>query len=217
MKLISDIRIYNFSDSERHIELDFRSSSRAAHRVAMKLRELKFSLGEFDHLYINFTTRAAKGTVTLIDTVDQYHPWYRYCDVGVSMDEYEHLESAEFIFAQIENVLLSQFCPDAHAEEIIRESIAEAKKGPKMLVACKQKKSAKYTATIYLRLLDNGYYLPLLQVVDTNGNEVLRRDLPEVFELGFLGEIQLNSKRITIKPRKNAFTKDLTPITFELI
>lgn len=74
MKLIADIRIYNVSDSEKHIELDFRSSSRAAHRVAMKLREFKFSLGEFDHLYINFTTHAAKGTVTLIDTVDQYHP-----------------------------------------------------------------------------------------------------------------------------------------------
>ena len=216
VKLIADIRIYNFSDSEKHIELDFRSSSRAVHRVAMKLRELKFSLGEFDHLYINFTTCAAKGSVALIDTVDQYHPWYRYCDVGVSMDEYERLESPEFIFEQIENVLLSLFCPDMQTEEIIRESIAEAKKGPEMQVACKQKKSAKYTATICLRLLDNGYYLPLLQVVDTNGNEVLCRDLPEVFDLGFLGEIQLNSKRITIKPRKNAFTKDLTPITVEL-
>lgn len=58
--------------------------------------------------------------------------------------------------------------------------------------------------------------LPLLQVMDTNGKKVLFRDLPEIFDLSFLGEIQLSSKRIIIKPRKNAFTKDLTPITFEL-
>lgn len=44
MKLIADIRIYNVSDSEKHIELDFRSSSRAAHRVAMNFASSSFRL-----------------------------------------------------------------------------------------------------------------------------------------------------------------------------
>jgi len=42
----------------------------------MKLRESEFSLGEFDHLYINFTTCDMVDELNLSDEVDRYHPWY---------------------------------------------------------------------------------------------------------------------------------------------
>lgn len=80
----------------------------------------------------------------------------------------------------------------------------------------KEKKAAKGTATVLLRLLDNGKYFPLLYVADASGNEIFRADLSETLDLNTIGEIQLSGKKVTIKPRKNAFTKDLQPISFAI-
>ena len=75
----------------------------------------------------------------------------------------------------------------------------------------KEKKSAKATATIFLRLLDSGKYYPLLRVTDLDGQDLLCKDLPETIDLNIIGEIQLSTKKVTIKPRKNAFTMNLKP------
>ena len=80
----------------------------------------------------------------------------------------------------------------------------------------KEKKTEKAKATIYLRLLDSGKYLPLLCVVDSDNNEILSEDLPETIDLNSLGEIQLSGKKVTVKPRKNALASALKPISFEL-
>ena len=80
----------------------------------------------------------------------------------------------------------------------------------------KEKKTVKGAATIYLRLLDNAHYRPLLCVTNLAGEEVLRENLPETIDLYILGEIQLSGKKVTVKPRKNAFTEHLKPISFEI-
>lgn len=65
------------------------------HRIAMKLRENGFSLGGFDHLYINLTTRAAGDPAPAKRAPDRYHPWYRFYDVPVSQEFYDALETPE--------------------------------------------------------------------------------------------------------------------------
>ena len=85
-----------------------------------------------------------------------------------------------------------------------------------MLMHFKEKKSAKGIATIYLRLLDTRKYLPLLSVTDLEGNEIFNANLPETIDLNIIGEIQLSSKKVTVKPRKNVFAKGLEPISFEI-
>jgi len=40
-------------------------------------------------------------------------------------------------------------------------------------------------------------------------------DLPEAVMLDYLGELQVSTKRVTIKPRKNAFTEQNEPLFFE--
>ena len=102
------------------------------------------------------------------------------------------------------------------AEDVIQDAITEAQKGSEMQMFFKEKKSAKATATIFLRLLDSGKYFPLLRVTDLDGQDLLCKDLPETFDLNIIGEIQLSTKKVTIKPRKNAFTMNLKPISFEL-
>lgn len=219
MKTISDIRLYKSSDTVQLTGFENAPLNLAAHRAAMKLREQNFSLGDFDHLYLNFTACRPARTVELIDKVDRYHPWYRYCDVGVSVSELESLEKSdrpELILERIKTVLLSLFCADGSDAETVEKSITEAKKGAAMLMRFKEKKSAKLTAVIYLRLLDSGYYRPLLRVSDHEDNEVFSADLPETLDLSIIGEIQLSSKKVTVKPRKNVFTEGLKPISFDL-
>ncbi|MBQ7089651.1 MAG: hypothetical protein IJN82_00875 [Clostridia bacterium] len=212
MKIISDIRLYKSTELNTHTDIGNKEINIAVKRVVMKLREYNFSLGEFDHLYLNFTICKPKGTFELIDEVDSYHPWYRYCNIGVTQSEYENL-TIQLVYEKISLVFVNLF---NIAEDVIQDAITEAQKGSEMQMFFKEKKSAKATATIFLRLLDSGKYFPLLRVTDLDGQDLLCKDLPETFDLNSIGEIQLSTKKVTIKPRKNAFTMNLKPISFEL-
>ncbi len=212
MKIISDIRLYKGYELNKYSDISNKELNISVCRVVMKLREQKISLGEFDHLYLNFTTCKPKGTFEFVDKIEPYHPWYRYCNIGVTQSEYDNL-TIQLIYEKISSVLVDLF---NIAEDVIQNAITEAQKGPEMRMLFKEKKSAKVTATIYLRLLDSGKYLPLLCVTNLNGQELLSQDLPETADLNIIGKIHLSSKKVTINPRKNALTTGLTPISFEL-
>ena len=216
MKLISDIRLYKSSDIDNHMSFANKALNIAVSRVVMKLREQKFSLGEFDHLYVNFTTCIPEDKIELVDKIDSYHPWYRYCNIGVNKQDYEKLNTdTDYIFEKLKLILMSIFSSNENTEKIINTAFLEAQKGEKMLMLFKEKKTEKVKATIYLRFLDSGKYLPLLCVVDSNNNELLRKNLPETLDFDILGEIQLSSKKVAVKPRKNALATELKPISFE--
>ena len=217
MKIISDIRLYKSSDVDKYVGLTNKSLIIAVRRVVMKLREQKFSLGEFDHLYVNFTVCIPEDKIELVDKIDSYHSWYRYCNVGVNQYDYEKLNvDTDYVFEKLKLVLLNTFSKNENTDEIIKTSFFEAQKGEKMLMLFKEKKTEKAKATIYLQLLDSGKYLPLLCVVDSDNNEILSEDLPETIDLNSIGEIQLSGKKVTVKPRKNALASALKPISFEL-
>lgn len=215
MKVISDIRLYKSAEVDKYSGFTNKSLNVKLHRVVMKLREQGFSLGEFDHLYLNFTTTIPDGKVELSDKIDRYHPWFRYCNVGVNQNDYNKLENNDFVYERIKFTLLKLF--DSQKDiEIIENSFSEAQKGSEMLMLFKVKKSAKGIAKIYLRLLVNGNYFPLLSVIDINGKEIFKADLPETIDLNIIGELNLSSKNVTVKPRKNAFSKHLQPISFDI-
>jgi hypothetical protein len=118
------------------------------------------------------------------------------------------------IFALIKRALSEHFTQNAPetAENAFSAALCE---GENMIMRFKEKRAAKTSAVIFLRCLDDGKYLPLLCVYDADGKEILRRDLPASSELLQIGEIALSSKKVTVKPRKSVFAKDLAPITFE--
>ena len=215
MKVISDIRLYKSEEVDKYGEFENRLLNIKLHRVVMKLREQGFSLGEFDHLYMNFTTTIPNGKVELSDKIDRYHPWFRYCNVGVSQSDYNKLENDAFVYERIKFALL-KLVDSQNNIDIIEHSFAEAQKGSEMLMLFKVKRSAKGVAKIYLRLLDNGNYLPLLSVADNNGKEIIKAELPETTDLNIIGELNLSSKNVTVKPRKNTFSKHLQPISFDI-
>ncbi|GIN73756.1 hypothetical protein J14TS2_42310 [Bacillus sp. J14TS2] len=225
MKIIKDFRAFksevensdgnshpsSFQDKTFHIIL---------RRLAMKLNEADFSLGEFDHLYINFSTCLNEGLIRPANRkIDRYHPWYRYYDIGVSQKLYDDLgenDCTAFAIDGVKQILLNFFATDESSKKLVNESVEKVMtEGAEMLVRYKEKQAAKTKATVYLRLLDNGYYSPLLCVYDLENNEILREDLPATLETSLIGNIQLSSRRVTVKPKKNVLTQDLNPISFE--
>lgn len=223
-KIISDIRLYK-SESQNeyggYITDSFgdKKLNAVVKRVVMKLRENGFSLGEFDHLYINFTTCDITENMKLSDKVDRYHPWFRYCDVHVDKDLFQKLGSYETwndIIRWISTILSTYFITEDFDETRISSCIQQAvEQGEDMLMKFKEKVSTKRKAVIFLRFLDTCRFYPLLRVYDTEENLLLEKDLPDTVTLDYIGDIQVSAKRMTIKPRKNAFTTQNKPLIFE--
>ena len=233
MKPIKDIRIYksripningNPLPSESHFTNDPHCA--AIRRIAMKLNERGFSLGDFDHLHINFTTCAVESGVALAKrSADTYHPWFRYMDIHIDDALYDKLDGTESkadfceILRLLEVALNKAASPDdPKAAATIRAAMEEALElGEQMRVRYKEKQTATRRAVIFLRCADDGWFFPLLQVYGSEGVLLFETDLPKTIDLMSLGEIQVSAKRVTIKPRKNVVTemRGMKPIYFD--
>ena len=223
-KIIKDIRLYKSNSQNEHgtyVTASFADKKLNAitQRVVMKLRENEFSLGEFDHLYINFTTCGISEQMDLSSQVDKYHPWYRYCSVRTEENLYNKLgsfETYEYIIHQIGAVLVTYFTTEDFDESRILHCIQQAvEQGEKMLMKFKEKVNSKRKAVIFLRYLDICKFQPLLRVYDTKDNLLFEKDLPETLTLDYIGDIQISAKKVTIKPRKNSFTTEQEALIFE--
>lgn len=222
-KPISDIRLYrsiieNVDGKSHPSEFASKEMNITINRIVMKLRENNFTLGDFDHLYLNFTTCLESGAILPSKrSVDPYHKWYRYYDIGVSEEKYNLLNNENclaFVVEQITKTLDTYFSSNNCSVE---NCIAEAlNMGENMMMLYKMKKTQKMKASICLQLLNSGEYLPNLYVYDQNGTEILHEKLPRTLDLMSLGEIQLSNKKVVVKPRKNSLASRLEPLEFEL-
>lgn len=223
LKPISDIRLYrsqieNIDGNSYPSEFAPKELNIIINRIVMKLRENNFTLGDFDHIYLNFTTCLENGVILPSKrSVDPYHKWYRYYDIGVSEEKYHLLDTADcmdFIVEQIKKTLDAYFSSSGCAVE---DCISEAlNKGENMMMLYKTKQTPKLKGSIYLQLLDSGEYLPNLFVYEQDGTEIMHEKLPRTLDLMSLGEIQLSSKKVVVKPRNNSLARGLEPIIFEL-
>ena len=133
MKVISDIRIYrsmieNIDGNSLPSGFDNKLLHITLHRIAMKLREKGFSLGDFDHLYINMTTCPVDDKISMAKrTIDRYHPFYRFYDAEVSqefLDSLTDLQCVETVGKIIETVLVKYFCTTVMEEELVHSCIS---------------------------------------------------------------------------------------------
>ena len=223
-RIIADIRLFRSEGrrSSGHFDMVSFGDKRLnaiVKRIVMKLRENGFFMGDFDHLYINFTLWEMPAPMELSQEVDRYHPWFRQCHVRVDREVYESLgtvDSHEHIISIISDVLTTLFARADFDEARILDCIREAITGGEgMLMFFKEKATAKRRAVIYLRFLDSCRYAPLLRVYDGAGSLLLERDLPHMVTLDALGELQVGLKKVTVKPRKNALTAGKKPLVFE--
>ena len=223
-QIIKDIRIYRSQSQNEYgtyltDSFDDKELNAIAKRIVMKLRENKFSLGEFDHLYINFTTCDMTEKMRLSTDVDRYHPWYRYCYVYIEKDFYDKLgapETRNSIVELIITVLVTYFTTEDFDKSLIMHCVNEAvQQGENMLMKFKEKVNKNRRAVIFLRYLDTGYFSPLLRVYDKKETLLFEKDLPLTLTLDSLGDIKIDEEQITIKPRKNAFTTELKALVYK--
>lgn len=195
-----------------------RQISVALRRIAMKLREGGFSLGDFDHLYVNLTPCLPEGAVQLsARSVHRETAWLRYVDAGVTEAQLADEAALDSLALTMAEKCLLLFAPGEAEQKLVRSAVREAiPQGEGLLMRFKEKRASGLIATVFLRLLDNGLYHPLLCVTDEDGQEKLRADLPPCLELHALGEIRLSRRAVTILPRRNAFTAGMEPLHFQI-
>lgn len=226
MPVIKDIRLYrskvdNIDGNSHPNSFVNKELNIVIRRIVMKLRENGFELENFDHIYINLTTINIENEMVLSKrTIDRYHSWYRYYDVEISQSLFDSLETKQCmdeVLTIVGRVLCHFFNSQDFTSDKIQSCILEAiSKGENMTMMFKEKVTTKNKAIIYLRYLDSGRYFPLLRVLDLEDNILLEEDLPETNSLDAFGTIQLSTKKVTIKPRKNMFTEGNEPISFAL-
>ena len=215
MKPIADIRIYR---SGTHA-IDNKPLHLALRRIAMKLRESGFSLGDFDHLYLSLTTSPVPGGIAPIQTGHGEPAWLRSYDVQITQSLYDQLGSDQShgaVFQLVEETLTRHFASPAFPAERIQACITKAiTQGETMEMAFKTKVTTKRKAALYLRLLDSGSYHPLLRVWDAEDQLLLECDLPRMISLDALDDLQLSLHKVTIKPRKSSYSAGMEPLVFE--
>lgn len=226
MKVIRDIRLFqsqipNIDGNSLPSAAGSTSLAVKLHRVVMKLREQGFSLGSFDHLYINFTTCAVPGKMAPAERrIDRQAPWYRFYDVEAGPALFAALDTGVGegeVLLLTETLLKTFFASETFGREKIHACFHEALTlNEAMEMKFKEKHSARYHAVLSLRYLDDGTYAPLLRVTDRDGQTVLERTLPPVRTLERLGELSLSAGMVTVKPRKNAYTHGMAPVSFRL-
>ena len=224
MKVIKDIRLYKSEEKNEYgkpIATSFadKKLNAVTHRIVMKLHENGFSLGDFDHLYINFVTFDITEKIYLSEEIDRYHPWYRNCFINIEKELYDSigkLDTYDFIINAIVDVLTTYFVTEEFDSKCIKYCISHAvEQGENMLMRFKEKKSTKRKAIVFLRYLDDCVYYPLLRVYDLDNNMLFEKDLPKTLTLDCFGEIQVSTKRIKIKSRKNAVSDFKKEMIFE--
>ena len=223
MKKISDIRLFK-SVLENVDRNDLPVGFTAKHlyvimrRIVLKLRENNYSLGDFDHLFLNFTTCLEEGDIQPAKRSVGQGGWSRFYDVGVSQVQFQSLEApaqADFIVDRLQETLLRYFSGDGQ-ETVIRDSIRQAvEQGEQMQMVYKTKESGEYKAVLSLRVLNSGEYFPLLCVYDGEGKLIVGRDLDRMRDLSALGEMRMAAGKVQIYPRKNGKAKTFRPITVE--
>ena len=78
--------------------------------------------------------------IELVDKVDSYHLWYRYCNIGVNKQDYEKLNiDTDYVLKKLKLVLMSVFSSNVNTEKIINTAFLEAQKGEEMLMHFKEK------------------------------------------------------------------------------
>ena len=206
-------KLYAFDSTECQPVID---------RLLLLLRQKGFSLGEFDHLYLNFTTQLLHGEIVISNRIDRYHKWYRFVDAGCDVQQFnrwEFSQKREFVLSSIRRAI--GLFTDAESVKIVDDCFEEVLRyGAELAIRYKEKQGDPHTVRILVKITDDLDFIPIVRVLD--GDTLIREVVfppysRDPFVLQF-GTISVGKKSVRITPRKSydAEYYELKPIKIEL-
>ena len=233
MNLVKDIRFFESnepnesgfsfpSDIGKLYAFDSTECQEVIHRLLLLLRHKGFSLGEFDHLYLNLTTQLPHGEIVISNRIDRYHKWYRFVDAGCDVQRFNGWETwkkCEFVLASIHRAI--GLFTEAESARVVDECFEEVlRRGSELAIPYKEKQHDRYTVRVLVKITDDLDFIPVIRII--NGDSPVREMiLPpysrDPFILQF-GSISIGKKSVRFVPRKcyEAEYYELKPLTIGL-
>ena len=234
-RILKDIRLYeseteNISGQSLPSELGVilkptENSNFIAKRIARKLNELKYSFGEQDHIYINFTTFLNENEIRISSRdIDKR---VRYVDFGISREQFNSLKDKikdEFVERKILEIL--KFISNKYSQKFIEQTKLELSEyGRELKILFKTKETKSYRIDIYYQVAPfNKFSKAIIEYFDKKNEITYTKDFElKLYEdiYSLIDTIGVKNKRITLKPKKS-FSAELvtkgykTPIEIEL-
>jgi len=207
------------------ISLKTEDSPYIGQRIARKLNELKYSLGEPDHLYINFTTTLQADEWHL--STRNVEKWIQYINYGIDPKRLHSLSEADknnFIkkttIKILKNISTPQQLPSV---ELVEQLIEE--QGTALKIAYKTKETNAYKIDIFYQInVENAGTRAVVEYTDKKENTRLGKTFPlnlfgDIYSL--VDSISFVKGKIILKPKKSLTASYIcndykTPIELDL-
>lgn len=202
--------------------LDSTDCLEVTERLMFLLRYKGFSLGEFDHLYLNFTTQLPHGEILISNRINSYHKWYRFVDAGCDVqtfNSWDYEQKCDFVIVSIRRAI--GLFTDAESAKVVDDSFEEVLRyGAELAIPYKEKQGNPYTVRVLVKITDDLDFIPVVRILDGNSlihEEILPSYSRDLFILQF-GTISVGKKSVRITPRKSydAEYYELKPIKIEI-
>lgn len=194
-------------------------------RIARKLNELKYSYGEFDHIYINLTTFLNENEIVISNRyVDRR---IKYLDFGINpkkLNTLSDIEKNSFIKSTTFK-LLRQISTDENLELVNQTEKLISQFDTEIKIHYKSKETNSYKIDIYYQIgAKKGGTKAVIEFMDKKSNSYSFYNYKLIFYediYSLIDTINLSAETITLKPKKS-FTADIynerykTPITLKL-
>lgn len=177
-------------------------------RIATLLGARGLSLGDFDHLYINYTNAVLKGNIAFSERT--LEKWLRYIDYGVSFEDLKSLNESDLENFVIRSTFecLEHLCnSNTEKIEIIKLVSMEVEKyGTEIELPVKVKETKSYSVLVSYKLRPQGEasygivkYVNHKTGVTFSNRFVDLKGPSDIFPL--VGTISVKGEKILIKPR----------------
>jgi hypothetical protein len=234
-RILKDIRFY---ESEKQniagqslpnelgeIFIPTKDTNYIGQRIARKLNELKFTYGEFDHIYINLTTILKEGEIIVSNrNIDKR---IKYIDFGISSENLNSLSDSEknnFI-KSVTFKVLKQISSGSNLEVINQTEKLIAEFDTEIKIHLKSKETTSFKIDIYYQIETvSGGTKAVIEYKDKKNNicssvNYKLQFYEDIYTL--MDTIGLTDSTIILKPKKS-FTGDIsneryeTPITLKI-
>jgi hypothetical protein len=233
MNLIKDIRLFESNETNepgygfpcyigKLYTFDSTECQEVIDRLMFLLRHMGFSFGEFDHLYLNFTTQIPHGELLASNRIDRYHTWYRFVDAGCDVPTFNSwtlTQKNDFVISTIRRAI-GLFTAVEGAKVVDDSFDAVLRYGAELAIPYKEKLGDPYTVRVLVKITDDLDFIPVVRVFNSDtlvSETVLPPYSRDPFILQF-GTITVGKKAVRITPRKSyeAEYYELKPIKIEI-